>query len=633
MIDPERVFALVVGIESYQVGPGWSLPGPARDADRFADWLTNTAGVPQEHVHVLLSRLDQGHAETRSQATSENVNRVLFEELPKCDGDLLWIYWAGHGYIDSRYQLLLPCADATIPYTRHLNLQAALRWWRSSNVPRGRFRRVVAVGDTCRIEARRAQKLRFGTIEPEAGDLIPERRQFVLYAARPGQAAQNQAERQAGQFTDTLLKRLAGRPVSETVEGLVGIARDVQGDFGVMRAKGEAWQEPEFVLNKGWDGSTLFGNHWVDETSDIVAEPARAPVLDQDAWTEVGQLFQSRPLPPYSYDAYRWAFEVTGCAVPPGDALPATQPLDILRDLDSRQGRNDLPLTLPFVRLLAARSRRSNANWAAEADAWVDRTRERLGAAPVPAPPAPAENLTLHIRLTTDGNNRYWTRMWLYQNEFESVWESGQPLELDAVREELGLQLTARRSHAPTRVEFHIPYELLDVAFELWPIPWRPGKTKELGCCFEVVLRCPDERQGLAEAPWYRKWAWLKAHGDRHPQAVREVCDSDVSEELGSSLQASEPPVVVFAEVSEPVIMDTLDAVLDGGVPIAIWRRPTDFQDEAAESIRTTLAVDPGPFEVQTLPARLRMARIKRRPLALMWDDPGRIPERQTLTS
>ncbi|MFF0043611.1 hypothetical protein ACFYRG_46920 [Streptomyces mirabilis] len=634
-LDPERVFALVVGIESYQVGPGWSLPGPARDAVRFADWLTGPAGVPQDHVHVLLSPLDQGHAETRPPATSENVNRVLFEELPKCDGDLLWIYWAGHGFIDSRYQLLLPYADATIPYTRHLNLQAALRWWRSSNVPGRRFRRVVAVGDTCRIETKRAHKFKFGTIEPEAGDLTPERQQFVLYAARPGQAAKNEAELQAGQFTHALLKRLAGRPVGETVESLVSIARAVQADFSVMRAKGEAWQEPEFVLNQGWDGSTLFGNHWADETTGIAAELASAPVLDQDAWTELGQLFQDRLLPPYSYDAYRWAFEVTGCAVPPDDALPAAHPLDVLRDLDSRQGRrDDLPLALPFVSLLAARARRSSANWADEADAWVDRTRERLGTAPVPPPPGPAaESPALHVRLTPDDNNRYWTRMWLYQNEFESVWESGEPLELEAVRDALGQQLTARRSHAPTRVEFHVPYELLDVPFEAWHIPWRAGRTKELGCRFDVLLRCPDERQGLAEAPWYRKWEWLKTQGGRHPQAVRDVCDGDVSASLGDSLGEAEPPVCVLAEVTEPLLMDTLDAVLDGGVPIAIWRRPAAFQGGAAEPIRAALAVEAAALDVQTLPARLRTARIKRRPLALMWDDPGRIPGRQTLTS
>jgi len=434
-LDPERVFALVVGIESYQVGAGWSLPGPARDAVRFADWLTGPAGVPPTNVHLLLSPLAQSHAEASAPATWDNVQRALFEELPKCDGDLLWIYWAGHGYLDPSHQLLLPCTDATSGFTRHLNLQAALRWWQSTNIPGRRFRRVVAVGDTCRIETKQARKLRFGTFEPEAGAITPERRQFVLYAASPGETARNDAERQAGQFTETLLKRLDGKAIDESVEGLVGIARAVQADFSLMHATGEAWQRPQFDINKGWDESPLFGDHWPDDTAGTGSKPASAPVLDQLAWTELGQLLRNRPLPPYAYDAYRWAFEVTGCAVPPGDVLPAVRLLDIVRDLDSRQGRHqDLPLTLPFVRHLADRAARSSPDWTAEANAWVDRTRERLGTTPVPAPPErAAESPALHVQLRHNANSRYWTRMWLYQHEFESVRESSQPLDLGTV--------------------------------------------------------------------------------------------------------------------------------------------------------------------------------------------------------
>ncbi|GHA93840.1 hypothetical protein GCM10010330_54860 [Streptomyces tendae] len=633
-LDPKKVFALVVGIESYQVR-GWSLPGPARDALRFADWLTGTAGVPQTHVHVLLSPLAEQEPPAHPPATSENVHRALFEELPECDGDLLWIYWAGHGFLDFRRQLLLPCADATIAFTRHLNLQAALRWWQSTNVHGKRFRRVVAVGDTCRVEAQKARMLRFGTNEPEAGELTPERRQFVLYAARAGEAAKNQADLEAGQFTDTLLKHLQGRPVDQVVEGLVDIVSAVRTDFQVMRANGTAWQEPQFVISEGWDGSALFGDRWSDHTGSTGSEPSSAPTLDQDAWSELGRLLQGQRLPAYSYDAYRWAFEATGCTAPPGDELPGAQLLDVVRDLDNRQGRRlDLPLALPFIHFLAARARKSNAAWAEEAEAWVDHTRERLGAGTIYAPPEPpAESPALHLRLVPDENNRYWTRIWLYRNEFESIWESGQSLDLQSIRDVLGQQLATRRSHPPTRIEFHLPYDLLDEPFESWKIPWRGGRMRELGCFYDVVLRCPEERQGPAEAPWYRKWEWLQAQGGRHPQAVREVCDSDVSDYLGSSLQAAEPPVVVLADVSEPMIMDTLDAVLDGGVPIAIWRRPVADQEGTAERIRTALAVDPGPFEVHTLPAKLRTARIRRRPLALMWDDPERIPESQTLTS
>lgn len=633
-LDPERVFALVVGIESYDVDQRWSLPGPAADAMRVASWLTGSAGVPGDHVRLLLSPLNPNDTQTHAPATLKNVERALYDELPKCDGDLLWIYWAGHGYIDRTDQLLLPCGDATAAHPRHLNLDAALRWWRSTNVSRGRFRRIVAVGDTCRVESAKARALRWGTNEPGAGDIDPERRTFVLYAARPGQAAKNDAERQSGQFTDTLLKHLANQSVEKSVEGLVHIAHTVQADFRIMRARGDAWQEPEFVISRGWDGTSLFGDHWMEGATGAVHKSGGAPVLDQQAWIELGQLLPEGSLPAYTYDAYRWAFEVTGCAVPPDAMLPADHLVDIVRDLNSRQGAQfNLPLALPFVRFLAARATEARASWASKAETWVDRTRERIGGAPIPAPPDhTVERPALHVRLWSDDGSRYWTRMWLYQNAFKSVWESAQPMELEDVRVSLTQQLTALSSHDLARIEFHVPYDLLDTPFETWQVPWRVNRTKEIGCCFEVVLRCPDERQGLAEAPWHRKWNWLKTHGGQHPKAMREVCDSDVSEQLGSSLQETDPPVVVLAEVTESMIMDTLEAVLDGGVPIAVWRRRTDFPEETAEPIRTMLSAGTSEFEVNKLPARLRRAQIERRSFALMWDDPSRLPERQTLT-
>jgi hypothetical protein len=112
---------------------------------------------------------------------------------------------------------------------------------------------------------------------------------------------------------------------------------------------------------------------------------------------------------------------------------------------------------------------------------------------------------------------------------------------------------------------------------------------------------------------------------------VHQVSDDDVSEELADSLQLTEPPVCVLAEVTEPRLMDALDAVLDGGVPIAVWHRPSAGP---AEPIRTALTAQaPDALDVRTLPTRLRKARVDGRPLALLWDDPGRVPERRSLSS
>ncbi|MGV9454527.1 VMAP-C domain-containing protein [Streptomyces sp. NPDC003635] len=631
-ITPERTFALVVGVESYGIGSGVDLSGPARDAARFAEWLTGTAGVPKTNVRLLLSPLARNQVGVEADpATRANVEDALLNNLPRHDGDLLWIYWAGHGYLDDRQRLLLPYADATAAHTVHLNLTSALHWWRSNKLSGGRFRRVITIADTCRIDRRMHAGLGFPDIQYAAGLPTPDRRQFRLYAARPGQTAKNRAGREDGQFTDTLLQHLESRTHEQAVRDLVEIAHAVQRDFRLMRAKGEAWQEPVFEIARDWDDSDLYGDRWAQDGG-IATGPTGAPVLDQVAWTQLGELLTGCSIPPYTYEAYRWAFEVAGCAAPAEHSLPSSHLTEIVRDLDSRQGTSRaVPLALPFVRHLASRSVRPD--WAAAANEWVERTRERLGADPVPAPPPRAvEPPALHVRLTPDGDDTYWLQLWSYRGDFENVGDHEQPMDLAAVRAALGAHLLAGPAGKPQRIEFHVPYELLEEPFETWPMPTGRGtRTTPLGCRYEVVLRCPEERQGLAEAPWHTKWQWYETHGGLHPDAVHHLKDADVSEGLADELQLDAPPVCVLVEVTEPRVMDALEAVLDSGTPIAVWRRASP---DTEESIRTALAAPPPDvLDVAALPAKLKRARVQRRPLALLWDDPGRVPGRRSLSS
>jgi hypothetical protein len=634
---PERVHALVVGIETYEVSRDWDLPGAGRDAIRFTDWLTGAAGVPAENVRLLLSPQARACASPTQipypyrEATMANVKNVVFDELPACDGDLLWIYWAGHGYIDTGDRLLLPYQDATQSLTHHFNLGSALRWWRSEYVRRGRFPYQIAITDACRIDAASQSRLNFGAVDYGGKKTLPDRRQLILYASRPGELAENIPERGAGHFTDTLLKRLAGKGLADTVWGLEGIARAVAADFAQARNTGLAWQHPEFVFERGWDGLPIFGHHWTG-----ISQPECAPCLDQQAWRELGSVLRGLELPPYTYDAYRWAFEISGCVPPTARALPSTDLMDISRDLDQRHGGGRrLPLVLPFVRHLAGWSK--DRTWAAVADAWVDDTVTRTGAEPVPpAPRVPAEKPMLHIRLTADtqSDDRFWVRMWIHQPEgsFESLWESNRAMRLDEVRDRLAQEINAMasatdRNHCGfTRIEFDVPYGLLGEEFERWKLPiGRPNRPpRELGHYYEVVLRCLDERVGVAAESWRRKWEWLKTHGGQSAEAVRFLRDEDISTTLDLVLQKDAAPVCVIAEVSDTRVTETIDAVLDAGVPIAVWpRRHTPPSAEGMENTLTKLD------DVRTLPAVVYHDRLtpRRRPLALLWDNPDRVPD------
>ncbi|MEJ8641774.1 hypothetical protein WKI68_10420 [Streptomyces sp. MS1.HAVA.3] len=122
--------------------------------------------MPPGNVRLLLSPLDEPDALDWSDspamadlrtacrpATEENVKSALLDELPQCDGDLLWIFWAGHGYLGPRQELMLPCADARPSQIRHLNLDSALRWWRTDLVKQRRFPLQAALVDSCRVDA------------------------------------------------------------------------------------------------------------------------------------------------------------------------------------------------------------------------------------------------------------------------------------------------------------------------------------------------------------------------------------------------------------------------------------------------------------------------------------------------
>ena len=133
MTSPERTYAVVVGIERYEAGDGWDLDGAAGSALRIIGWLRNR-GVPVENITVLLSPLEsnrptveQALAELKfpanlPSATFDEISRVITEQLPKQDGDLLVLFWSGHGVLDKRKERPLFCANAGVHTKRNINV-------------------------------------------------------------------------------------------------------------------------------------------------------------------------------------------------------------------------------------------------------------------------------------------------------------------------------------------------------------------------------------------------------------------------------------------------------------------------------------------------------------------------------
>ncbi|MFH7594226.1 hypothetical protein WDV06_03870 [Streptomyces racemochromogenes] len=659
-LTPRRTFALVAGVERYEISHRWNLRGPARDALRFAHWLTGPGEVPAANVRLLLSPLDDPDrldwtaspalAELRPAyrpATEANAKSVLLEELPQCDGDLLWIFWAGHGYLGGAGELMLPCADARPGQIRHLNLDSALRWWKTDLVKNRRFPLQAALVDACRVDAPRDTRWNFGSTDYGGGATVPGRRQFRLYASREGEAARNDAERGAGRFTEALLGELGGRSVREGVTGLPQAARRIHRTFQDLRARGEGWQLPQFLVDRDWDASSFLD----DGPSGPV--PPRAARLDQTGWDGLGDLFEGRGLPRCAYEAYAWAFKEAGCATPVHHGLPADTLLDVVADLDERQGgRTGMPLAVPFVHYLADRAARprgaagglGDPDWSGRLAEWVRATRARL-ALPVLRPPAaPARRTALHVRLESPpgGEDGLLARMWLRGEHTRHIWESeGSPVAPAAVRAELVRRL-ALLAAGPTadggagqpyesveRIEFHVPYEMLETDFDQWPVPRGPaGRTRPLGMLYEVVVRCPQEREDTRTA-WHAKWRWMHAHGGRHPDTVRVVEDPEVTDALGVQLGARTGPACVLGHASAARTEALLEAVLEGGVPAAVWQRGGGAPAGGLPARLSPEAL-PGAPAVLGLPARVTEARRAAAGgaaegadrLVLLWDDP-----------
>ncbi|MEU0197986.1 MULTISPECIES: caspase family protein [unclassified Streptomyces] len=261
-MNPARVHALIVGVERYDAGPGWDLPGPARDAVAFHR-LLRAAGVPDAQLRLHLAPLPPYVPEVAHRpADHATLRRVLVRELPLEQGDVLWVWWGGHGALDRAGHLRLFCADASAADKLGIDLDSALDRYAGDAVPS--FGEQFWIVDACEtFEEDLALR------EPLPPDALPAgrrnlaHRQTLLRAAGRGRTAANDPERGTGLFSEILLGLLTDRaavlPAPPDPEGLFPAVR---ARIAALREAGRTLQYPEIRLQS-------------PERTEIVA-PARA---------------------------------------------------------------------------------------------------------------------------------------------------------------------------------------------------------------------------------------------------------------------------------------------------------------------------------------------------------------------
>ncbi|GGM09806.1 hypothetical protein GCM10010129_62200 [Streptomyces fumigatiscleroticus] len=256
-VDPARVHALIVGIERYEAGPAWDLPGPARDAVAFHR-LLRAAGVPEDRLHLHLAPLPPYVPEVpHERADRATLRRALVTGLPAAQGEVLWVWWGGHGVLDRSGRLRLFCEDAGTADKAAVDLDSALERYASDAVPS--FAEQLWLVDACETfeEA-------LGFREQLPPDPLPvgrrnlAHRQTVLRAAGRGRAAANDPVRATGLFSDVLLALLAehaaGLPAPPDPEELFPAVR---ARIAALREAGRTLQYPEIRLRSPERTETL----------------------------------------------------------------------------------------------------------------------------------------------------------------------------------------------------------------------------------------------------------------------------------------------------------------------------------------------------------------------------------------
>jgi HEAT repeat protein len=271
--QPQRTYGLVVGIDRYDLGPGYALRGPAAGACRFVHWLHRQRGVPASQIFLFLTPAPlpaDGAAPAPAAPDSpppipegvavrdatHHLHDFVTDKLAGLRGELLLVYWCGHGIITADGARRLFYADARPGYERNLDLAGLLAYLRSNQVPG--FRQQVAIVDACADYVgalARGTDLARHSLPFPPGEFSDQHKQFVLLAARAGESARNLPEKGTGLFSREVMELLAAEPAGVWPPDMPRVYQQLNERFRALRDLGEARQTPTYFFHRTWEGS------------------------------------------------------------------------------------------------------------------------------------------------------------------------------------------------------------------------------------------------------------------------------------------------------------------------------------------------------------------------------------------
>ncbi|MFG2277743.1 hypothetical protein ACGFNQ_03520 [Streptomyces asoensis] len=262
VVDPERIHAVVVGVERYPRHPDWDLPGAVGDGLRFARWLRK-GGVPASNIQLLLAPGEDGLRQLESQAGANEFVRCLSPSrgqlmdafiggLDQRTGDLLYVFWGSHGILDHGDRRLLLCPDASLRDKRCIDTANLTEYLQRDDL--AGFRQQVLIFDACATFLEHHHQPTGPAVA--AFPTAPRRgvEQFVLHAAAAGQVAENDAAMGSGVFSHVILDWLETQ-AADLRPDLPALIQHVKERFGQLHSEGGARQTPVSLHIRAMDGS------------------------------------------------------------------------------------------------------------------------------------------------------------------------------------------------------------------------------------------------------------------------------------------------------------------------------------------------------------------------------------------
>ncbi|GAA0544722.1 hypothetical protein [Streptomyces mordarskii] len=269
-VHPTRTHAIVVAVERYE-DPKWNVSGPYSDARAFISWLVNACQVPEKNITLLSSalshdRADDGRAALPGgidllPADSTTVSRLLQEELTTLEADLLWVFWSGHGLIDTNGEHVLLLADST-PLTKRGvgvdSLQRALQSKRVGSHQGAGVAKVAVAINACQNQPWIDHIAKTELLVSHT--YVTDRGLFVLHACSTGQKARvaprdMQRDGTAASLFPRMLLRYLDDGSADVLPDLLQVSESVDAEFVRLRQAGLTSQTPS-TLRRNWSGKT-----------------------------------------------------------------------------------------------------------------------------------------------------------------------------------------------------------------------------------------------------------------------------------------------------------------------------------------------------------------------------------------